>query len=395
MVFTKDHYKLLYYTFDEPTVVNYLCFDPLCSHDVNDVYWGEDCVASHHVYGGELSQAGIIVADGYDRPDSPVLYLAYRMTDVATVNGQTVEREPTYCVERFDIAAGTRVKLVQGIQNEITQLVTYGDYVYFAADDTLYSLQKRDGKIVKETSLEQVKVVGMMGEQILLLGYGDKLYTYQVDAEKSDPVLCCSLEDLSVSGDPGVFQKISNDFLYFTANYEYDYTDTDPEDDLLPSQHCDLYRLPLSDQTAQPELVVEDVNSPGLYTMFADNVFYYQPFDYETYRTNMDTKPEETDPYTSDGVIVAVDLKTLEKTTVYDNPKMNIYLKWAYDDRVIFVEPSGDWYFIASSNGESAKTWCERNKHCYYQPIEYIFAEEYWDEIKNGRLGDKYVMPDE
>lgn len=379
MIFTKDQNKLLYYTVDDPTRVSYLCYDPTCTHDAADPAYGENCVSSYHVYGSSENK-GIIVADGYDRPGSPVLYLAYQMTERASVDGQIIEREPTYCIERFDIATGKRVKITQGIKNEIVQMATYGDRILFVAKDTLYNISKTGEGPVFEESTEGVQIRGTLENSILLSVHYSwdsmDLSKYTISEEGSTSyALYYWLSEVMVNERPGVFQKVSNEYLYFTANYEYDDPASKGE---TSAQHCDLYRLPLADRFkgVEPTLVLEDITATEQTICFADNTLYYR-------------SPE------SEGKIAAVDLKTLEQTTVYEENGKTLELCWGFDDHVIFAETGGDEYLIGYANGDEAKVLCEQSKLPYVQPIDNTVGTTYWDSARTLPTGDQYTPPAE
>lgn len=361
---------LRYYDFQKPEHIadeTPLCFDPLCEH----LYDGT-CQGRIIGYYGEYPT--FVFFDLYDHADAGVLYIGYKQANCVTVNGEEIERPNDYCFERYDLSTGKREVIANNLKNTVTEMCTYGDYIYFVESTTAKSaslcLIHKSGSSVKKLegiTASSIRILNIEEDTVYFVADEETIYSATVKLE--NPQKCIDLQNLCGDNNTqGVFQTITGGYLYYFANYEK-VSVTDPNGKIWDGDTmCDVFRVPLSDFTAKPEKIVDNiVASLNLFYSFTENTFYYQPMVYRCV-----PKKDFYAISISDGQLFALDLNTLENKVVAKDTGLTIMIHGAYDDVVLF---GGHWYdaigeelsgegmnqLLGYANGDSYKMWISYN----------------------------------
>ncbi len=371
--------KFGYYTFDEPDNARLLCFDPLCVHLSSQ----ESCTAYinyDQLVDNSSGQTVIyndpmgMYVDLYENAEAPVIYLYYRRDDTYTINYEEQgTRDPVYCIERFDMSEGKRLPVLDNEENTITQVCSYGDYVYYVLDkgdkkgQFLNRVHKSGGKSEvydldeKTESLFMIDVVDDMFYYMI-----DEQYLYRSQLDLTDSEMLLDLSSLKgKDGSIGVMQGAYSGYFYYLADVE---TVTE---NIVAGEKANLYRIPMNDLTATPEIVVEGMNGDIGTFVFSEKTLYYTPFVYEF--NSVDSDEMLTAVNECDGKLYALDLKSGQSKLIVENSGMTIYPKFAWDDMVIFsgwaYNSTGSKYsgnnqnlLIAYTSGEPFEIWCEKDQ---------------------------------
>lgn len=367
-----DH--TIYYLFDDPAKGYVLCFDPLCDHG-GDYCPAFDNDAFEEIDGYTVTFPNHIVLDRYDNADSPVFYRAYKQPEVYNpMPGVSATREVSYRITRYDVSSGRRITLLDEIDGTITSLNTYGDHIYYtesAGDDrtTLRRLHKSGGEPIVLSS-EGATTITLLDITDQTVYYTvDERYLYSCSADLTSPERLLDTAELKGSNDkPALLQRIQGGYLYYFGNYEgVTVSKADGTVQLSDLYKWDCFRLPISDLTAEPELVAEDICGGFLQSAFTEHYFYYEPavFSYSDYSGSL------LGVNFSGGDLCAVDLKTLVHSTVVEDCGLNIDIEHTYGDEVIFggtpadskgssIWQDGRIWFRAYPDGRDYHAWINK-----------------------------------
>ena len=334
---------IVYYSYEKPRELYKLCFDPVCNHETGTFM--EDCQASMNIYTEESTgttpkppRPVSMLIDEYDNAGSPVLYLSYKRGATYEINGVSKEREPDYCIERYDLSKGTRTVVVDGIKSTIAKLFTYGDYIYMVMADpstfeqTICRISKAGGEIetLQGQSGEAYQILAMNDNKLYYLA--DSRYLSRCDLNLTNEERLLDIADLKgnmeENGNGIAGEIVGNYFCYFadfeTINY---------------GEKCNCYRIPLNNLTAAPELIAENmVYSLSKYA-FDEDTLYYQPAILEMVdKTDFPSNIKNTD-FTNDsnGTLYALNLNTLKRTTVCEDIGMNINISAVFGGKISFT----------------------------------------------------------
>lgn len=360
-----------YYTIDEPGNARLLCFDPLCLHLLSQ----DSCPAITNdmlkLVNNEYIQypQGMYI-DLYESSESPVVYFYYLRSDHYAINlEETIDRDPVYCIERYDMSQGKRYTVLDNVENTIQQACNYGDYVYFVLDMSEGLVQKqklcrvhKSGTEPEEFDMtelpETIRIVEATEDAIFYTVDEKYLYRCNLDLTESEKVL--DLGNLKGQNDSiGVLQGCYSGYLYYIADAVK----------VLSETKVNLYRIPVNDLAKEPEMVVEGMAGSSDCYMFAEKTLYYVPcvaeFD--------NTQGGETAVNICDGKMMALDLKTGKSNTIVENSGMTIFPLYAWDDMVVFAgwayNSTGEKYsngnnnlLLAYTSGEPFKIWCRKRE---------------------------------
>lgn len=366
--------QLGYYYIEKPTEFYDACFDPTCNHN------GEDCPAYNSedfVDGDEpIGYPSFMVLDKYDNADSPVIYYAYKQSKEYTLtDGGAFERDNCYRIDRYDISSGKRVTLHTDIPWTITSLNTYGDYIYFTLikeDQTMafMRLHKSGGiptpVLLPSNEVQSLKVLDITDDYIYYLFDEYCLYRCSTDLSTMEAQLWVS----TLTGKeerPAILHQLQNGYLYYMSDFETVTVKSD-SGKVYEYDKCNCYRLPMDDLNSEPQIVAEAICYGETNFAFTDNYFYYEPAVYRHISKDEYSGSQlETD--FSGGDLCAVNLDTLEASTVVNDCGMVIYIEHTYGDNVIFYgtpisaegEKLTDKWLIAYPDGTPYEAWLERN----------------------------------
>lgn len=332
------------YTYDinTPLKRRYLCFDPTCEHFKESC---TSCLEQFTYYvdpddpDSDMAYYPLeMVIDSYDHTNAPVIYMSFRRPDVYAVNGVEYGREGVYCIERFDMNTGKRTIVADHLDVFIETMCTYGDYVYFTTVDaedvrSICRIHKSGGEIEKlGEEMSSCELLDVVEDQLYYLADGRYLRRCDLSFTVSEEMI-----DLDVlKGSDG---QSSIGFWHAVGGYFYYFSDMIRYEDLSISPTGNLYRVPLTDLTASPEKLAENVCVAD--AIFTDDTLFYLPATYYSGET------EEAPNFTNinNGTILALDLKTLEVTTVCENTGLKIFLQGAINcenDRISFTARNGE-----------------------------------------------------
>ena len=335
-----------YFTLDNPGGAEILCFDPLCLHLPQD----EKCSAIINSYLRDWGSTTVYpfgwYIDEYENNQSPVIYFFYRRDDTYTIDTQSAgHREPVYCIERFDISKGYREIIMDNIEYTMQRMWNYGDYIYYILDrgdeegQMLYRIHKSGGEpkqLDREEGALSLTVMDVVDDQLYYVVNSRYIYRCTLALEESTKVL--DMGDVkSATGKNGVVAGSYCGYLYYFADVETVYTE--PNKQGYSQEKCNLYRVPMSDLTADGECVVENmIYSPDNYR-FTEETFYYLPCVWEAADKSQQPNSEVIyyNPINNcDGKLYAMNLKTAESKLIVEDSGMTNRIYYAWNDIVLF-----------------------------------------------------------
>ncbi len=360
---------IVYYSYEKPREFYKLCFDPVCKHETGTFM--ENCQASLNIYTNAPEsplptppRPVSMLIDEYDNAGSPVLYLSYKRCETYEINGVSKEREPDYCIERYDLSKGTRTVVVDGIKSTIAKLFTYGDYIYMVMADpstweqTICRIPKAGG--------EFEELQGQPGEAYLILAINDNKLYYLADSrylsrcdlDLTNEERLLDIADLKGNmgeNGKGIPGAIVGDYFYYFADFET----------VNYGEKCNCFRIPLNNLTVTPELIAENmINSLSQYR-FDEDTLYYQPAVLEMVDASKFPHNIKNTDFTNDsnGTLFALNLNTLKRTTVCKNIGMNIDINAVFDDKISFTgcAYTADADVIKMANGTKNQVVVSKN----------------------------------
>ena len=253
-----------------------LCSDPTC--DAWRYKW-KDCpgiIKSDHAQ---------YVIDAYESAGSyPILYITYPTDVVADYDekGEWVSAHPTSStVFRYDTAVNERKEFLKFENEIIRSFASYDDLLFYVA----YDENSLNSVTIADKSGKKYAASGKFELELDLIGYHDgALYyadytgnVYRLDKETGkDEKVFTAPDFMMFYMYPGTRMFIHGDYLYFDdaqwteVNVINDYDA--PQTWLHPIGN--IYRLPLSDFSAEPQLVAEDVYDGFIYGIVGDEMYY-------------------------------------------------------------------------------------------------------------------------
>ena len=394
-VFRKDDFYLefyfkwlMYYSSEERENGKMLCFDPSCKH------WDDNCSAYMNVYvsqkEGEKIYPYFFFIDHYDDVESIVIYIAYRRSQWGVINDVEYEREPNYCIERFDISEGKRRVIAEDLKYTIDQFCSYGDDLYFVADTgdedigkMLFVLSKSGGMtshILPENNADEISLEDVFNDRIYFVVNAKNLYSCNLDL--SDLKFESDLSELNgPDGSAGIYKGIYKGYLYYFCSIEGQkyYPDA-----LIDGEHKGNFcRLSLTGLKNAPELLVENIFTDSIYSAFTDGTFYYEPFVYERLEPVPGTNLMPLN--LSDGKLMAYDMDTGEHRLIAENLYINIDIRYAWKDMALITgwayckegqvnSNSDNKLLVVYSDGREYGVWREYNKDSVGRPAEDFFG---------------------
>lgn len=367
-----------YFSFEKPDDAKLICFDPHCRH------WKglENCPAAINFFHNSEAEPGKyypmgMYIDQYESVDAPVIYYYYRRNYMYTINAEEAGyRDPVYCIERYDLSQGKRYAILDNVENTIQQACNYGDYVYYVLDisDGKNQMQKlcrvhKSGSEPEEFDLTELpqtlKIIDGIDDQLYYLVNERYLYRCTLDLTDSEMVLDMSSVK-GKDGSNGVVAGSYSGYLYYFADVET--VRAGEEEGSASDEKCNLYRIPMDELTNTPETVVTGMLYRSDCYRFTEETFYYVPCVFK-YVDDDKLEKVETAVNLCDGKLMALDLKTNESKTIVENSGMTIFVKYAWDDIVVFsgwaydesgLENSGGNgnLLLAYTSGQPYKIWC-------------------------------------
>lgn len=394
-VFRKDDFYLefyfkwlMYYSSEERENGNMLCFDPSCKH------WDDNCSAYINIYvsekEGEKIYPYFFFIDQYDNVESTVIYFAYRRSQWGVINDVEYEREPNYCIERFDISEGKRRVIAEDLKYTIDQFCSYGDDLYFVADTgdddigkMLFVLGKSGGMtshILPEKTARSISLEDVQNDRLYFIVNDRYLCSCKLDL--SDQRFEFDLTEIKGNdGSAGLYKGMYNGYLYYFCSIE---GQRYYEDALTEGEHKgSLCRLSLSDLNVAPELIAENIYTDPIYCAFTDGTFYYEPFVYERLEPVPGTNLMPLN--LSDGKLMAYDMDTGEHRLIAENLYINIDIRYAWKDMALITgwayckegqvnSNSDNKLLVVYSDGREYGVWREYNKDSVGRPDANFFG---------------------
>lgn len=340
IVFQRNDPNFFSYEISNPRKLRYVCFDPICEH-----LYKEYCTSSLEGWyvnaeNPDIKYIARFVVDSYDYENVPVIYMSFLRTEHYFINGVMHDRESVYCIERFDMKTGQRTVVIDYIDEIIGEMFTYGDYIYFTKVDAnnnhiLCRVHKSGGEVITlDESRLAFRALDAVDGMIYYLA--DERYICRTDPELSESEQLADIADLSSYNEYKgyYFYGARGGYIYYCTNVETVYSTKRFDKAGMPYENgykMDLCRLPLNNLAAAPELLVEDM----LEGVFTDDTFFYCPAVLEDVEQSINGELNNCN-----GTMYALDLNTLERTTVCENTGFNFFFYHAIssEDDIIGVK---------------------------------------------------------
>lgn len=234
----------------------------------------------------------IDAAESRANDNMPVIYVAYN--DIYWDSNENQVIDNGYAIKKYNMRTNTSYDLVSGYGDSILELYIYQDTVYFrtANNETGYRLESvnKNGGNHKELDCDNnaFSIRNIVNGTVYYSDMLGKLY-------KSDTDLSYSEFIMETHSDFGG-AMVNSQYIYYPDDIQV--FDTIEGKDF---RKCSIFRVPLADTSAEPELVLTDVLYQGfspIYQMSDTEFLYYKPnisylgrswyLDYEGERQNSD-----------------------------------------------------------------------------------------------------------
>lgn len=302
-----------------------LCIDPMCEHN---------SIACPTVMGDHSAQ--FLIDTKESNGEQAVIYYFRAGYEVLETDG-TIS-VPGQEIVRFDVAEGT-AKKVAFSDDPISQLMSYGDYLYYttttAKDKYQFHAVKKTGG--KATTLapgdSYLNLVGANKDGVYV--NDDKGNVYAIDLAGENYELIFTTPEVYVlfpAGPAELNMFVEGEYLYYFSDFTTEqYPAWANSERMYDYIRHNIRRIRLDDPTGEGELVAENVFESDVYGVY-NNVLYYAPFDVNTQIEGNNCQPM----YQSKGTILGVDLETLETFTVVSDSGLNFEPTQCYvNDRCI------------------------------------------------------------
>lgn len=346
-----------YFSEDDRYNGDIFCFDPTCKHGAQD----EGCQAKINVCfirdaGGPISgyEKAYFFLDLFDNKESPVFYIAYKRDSHYSINGiPQEEREPCWCIERFDLSEGKRMTVADKIKYTVTDIATFGDYIYFVMNEgdevgqRLYRIYKGGKKQPECCELDvkasEINILEAVNGKLFFSVNGRSIYQSEMNLSEAH-----IMKDLAGNDDDGstvIFKTAYNGYLYYLADIEeviLDYVNPDGKPCSSTSYKCNCYRTFLGQDELVSEKIIENMCAEEHDHGFTQGTLYYQPFVFEYFDETRCTAPPDIAPYgffnisMSHGTLIAYDMQTDKSTILLKDTYVDINFHMALNDAVMF-----------------------------------------------------------
>lgn len=334
LYYVVDHTSINYINF-ETGESGILCYDPICSHQVGEC---QACISS---YGEFMANIAAVRAN-----------CVYYVKDFENGDG----KNEGFGIVEYDANAQTTKVLFKGAPDLITQFVVRGDDIYYFMNAYSengkgirniyhYSLKNRKNELLTNAIEENLLFYHSEGENVYLANL-DLGIIYQTDWTFRR---LTKFKTLSASCP---YFYIYDGYLYYfeeTGKVEYytwpriieEVVSETEEPFLYNDVYVNLVRVPVDDVDSTPQILLEHV-SPSANLKFFSNAMlcvlkypvYYKTDVIET--IDIETGNPTTmlrDVYSMYGDLVAINLDTLDTTTIFPEGTYDIFNIYYYDGK--------------------------------------------------------------
>lgn len=279
-----------------------LCPDPTCYHDFN-----LECPSYLHD-----PDARFIIDAKESAGELPIIYF-FRCTAGDIQFNDAWESGQGYEIIRYDTGANIQTQIAL-VQNPIRQIMVYEDKVYFLTQNSkdrydINTVSKDGGAVTTHAPGESsLYIVGANSDGIYV--NDDKGNVYSLDLNGNNPKKIFTAEEYYVFVPSSIYQARLNFMVYEEYLYYFDNFQSVSVPGNRELIKHDVMRVPLSNTSAEGELVIRDNVEDLVYGIY-DGYIYYAPFD-----ASFDIDLGGIGYTYSNGVISAVSLDTLEKHAV-------------------------------------------------------------------------------
>lgn len=266
---------------------------------------------------------GQMVLDSHESAgDFPIFYMTYTRLKK---NTSTPDEDGDFNLYKYTSETNISEKIVK-LPGQVLQLMIYGDRIYMSiiTDDKnncLFVYDKKTGDTAElDIGKGRLELLSASGENVYFCDRSSgQVYVSDVVLKTSDEVFKPN-EVYVLSKDDTAGICINDGFIYYRDNAKtHDvqvHVSGVPDDEVENPQFIhpisyDIRRVPLADPKKESRLVASDVLE-GCEFGFADNSFYYTPFD-------LGTTTDEGYYNFSSGRFCKVDLSTFETSDVLTN----------------------------------------------------------------------------
>lgn len=269
-----------------PSKVQSLCMEQGCQHKMYPHNNGILCplyFSTHRIESINVDYHPIYCIDYTEsKEDAPVFYILTNEPEYKVVDGEVVKNRATDpAIYRYDTADGTREIIAEDLPVSADGLTICGDYIYYQSYRKLTVIHK-DGTEIRSQSDIQYILAYENGVLYLCDRFGN-VYTANPDLSNLQEVFTV---DTSALTEKEVYRllesptvpfgyQVEDGYLYFVNDCEIIWQSEKYEDnyDYVTS----IYRVPLNDLSAEPELILDKQCWSGHFYGIAGGKLYYIP----------------------------------------------------------------------------------------------------------------------
>ena len=259
-----------------------LCSDPACtSWNTVGSKTAETCPAMLWADNAMYLVDAHESAGGY-----PILYIAYPTDshDEKDENGKWVTHQSGFYLSRYDTASNERKAILTLRSEIITMIAVYDNLLFYIShdEDALYSatiLDKSGNKLASSSKRElELDLIGYYNGALYYADYAGNVYRLDKETQKDEKVFTVPglviFEYLKDNNPTRTF--IHGEYLYYD---KAKWTEVNVINDSGNPQTWlhpvgPIYRVPLSDFSAEPQLVAENVFDSFIYGIVGDDMYY-------------------------------------------------------------------------------------------------------------------------
>ena len=267
-----------------------LCFNPFCEHNVYEFNNGIICPLYFDLMKSGQVDAGIfapIFCIDYteSKGESPVFYICAPEPEYRVIGGQVELNKVTdIAIYRYDSGAGERSIIAENLSTTIYTMDICGDFIIYGDESGLTAIDK-SGKVVGniQRTGEDFNILDRIDGRLYIADSMGKVYTADVDLSNFRLVYTYDTSDMDQKQMLVYMQRalspagmtINDGYLYYCDDYTIiEEAIGQTLGELFASS---IYRVPLANLSAEPELIVDGGCYGSSILGITDGTLYFTP----------------------------------------------------------------------------------------------------------------------
>ena len=262
-----------------------LCMSPFCRHTEYQSNNGYVCPLyfDNHRLESVTNNRPIYCIDYTESNGAaPVFYILAAEPEYKIVGEQVIKNTADdYAIYRYDTAVGKREIIAEKLPTSAKSLTICGEYIYYYSIQGLTAINKKGEQVGNSESVKYI--LGYENGKLYLSDVMGKVYTAnknlsnlkQVFTVDTSALTEVQIVDLIKIPNTPFGYRIVDGYLYYVNDYEKIYQSEKYE--YIYVYVTSIYRVPLNDLSAEPELILDKQCYSGKFYGVTGNKLYYIP----------------------------------------------------------------------------------------------------------------------